>query len=117
MKFLHKSNVFLIFDRYHDYCIKGVTRQGGVGNARRSHNLSLSTPLSSKEVTIYSTEKKKQLIKLLAEGLPKVYTNAPSQKKLVITSQSECPVQVHLGIKTLRHGMSTTHKEADAIIP
>ena len=26
MKFLHKSNVFLIFDQYHDYSIKGVTR-------------------------------------------------------------------------------------------
>ena len=23
MKFLHKSNVFLIFDQYHDYSIKG----------------------------------------------------------------------------------------------
>ena len=26
-------------------------------------------------------------------------------------------MQVHLGIKTLYHGMSTTHKEADVIIP
>ena len=49
--------------------------------------------------------------------LLKVYTNAPCEKKLVITSQSECPVQVHLGIKTLCHGMSTTHEEADVIIP
>ena len=39
------------------------------------------------------------------------------RKKLVITFQSECPVQVHLGIKTLRHDMSTTHEEADVIIP
>ena len=45
MKFLHKSNVFLKFDRYHDYSIKGVTRQDHVGNARRSHNLSLPTLL------------------------------------------------------------------------
>ena len=52
MKFLHKSNVFLICDQYHDYSIKGVTRQDRVGNACRSHNLSLSTPLPSKEVTL-----------------------------------------------------------------
>ena len=58
-----------------------------------------------------------QFIKLLAEGLLKVYTNAPCEKKFVITSQGKCPVQVHLGIKTLRHGMSTTHEEADVIIP
>ena len=62
MKFLHKSNVFSIFDRYHDCSIKGVTHQDRVGNARRSHNLSLSTPLPSKEVTLHSTETKKQLI-------------------------------------------------------
>ena len=65
----------------------------------------------------HSTETKKQLIELLAEGLLKVYTNTPCEKKLVITSQSECPVQVHLGIKTLRHGMSTTDEEADVITP
>ena len=46
-----------------------------------------------------------------------VYTNAPCEKKLVIASQSECPVQVHLGIKTTRHGMSTAHKDSDVIMP
>ena len=117
MKFLHKSNVFLIFDRHHDYSIKGVTCQDHVGNARRSHNLSLPTPLPSKELILHSTQTKKQLIELLAEGLLKVYTNGPCEKKLVITSRSKCPVQVHLGIKTLRHGMSTTHEEVDVIIP
>ena len=81
VKFLHKSNVFLIFDRYHDYSVKGVTRQDRVGNARRSYNLSLSILLPSKEVTLHSTETKKQLIELLAERLLKVYTNAPSDKK------------------------------------
>ena len=92
MKFLNKSNVFLIFNRHHDYSIKDVTLQDRVGNARRLHSLSLSTPLPSKEVTLHSTETKKQLIELLAEVLLKVYTNEPCEKKLVITSQSECPV-------------------------
>ena len=115
MKFLHKLNVFLIFDRYHDYSIKGITHQDRIGNACHSHNLSLSTPLPSKEVTLHSTETKKQFIKLLAEGLLKGYTNAPCEP--LITSQCKCPVQVHLGIKTLHHSMSTTHKEADVIIP
>ena len=97
--------------------LKGVTRQDCVGNARHSHNLSLSTPLPLKEVTLHSMETKKQLIELLAEGLLKVYTNAACEKKLVITSQSECPVQVYLGIKTLRYGTSTTYEKADVIIP
>ena len=103
MKSLHKSSIFLISDWYHDYYIKGVTRKDRDGNACCSHNLSLLTTLPSKEVTLHLTETKKQLIELLAEGLLKVYTNAPGEKKLVITSQSEYSVQVHLGIKTPRH--------------
>ena len=59
---------------------------------------------------------KKQLIELLAEGLLRVFTNAPCEKKLVITSQGKCSVQVHLRIKTLSHGMSTAHEETDVII-
>ena len=66
VKFLHQSNVFLIFDWYHDYSIKGVTPQDRTGNACCSQNLSLSTPLRSKEVTLHSTETKKQLTDLLA---------------------------------------------------
>ena len=62
-------------------------------------------------------ETKKQLTELLAEGLLKVYINEPCEKKLAVTSQNECPVQVHLGIKTLSRGMITTHEEADVIIP
>ena len=59
MKFLHKSNVFLIFNWYHDYSIKVVTCQDHVGSACHSHNLSWSTSLPSKEVTLHSTETKK----------------------------------------------------------
>ena len=53
MKFLHKSNVFLIFDQYHDYSIEDVACQYCVGKARFLHSLSLSTPLPSKEVTLH----------------------------------------------------------------
>ena len=56
-------------------------------------------------------------LKISWKGLLKVYTNPSCEKKLVITSQSECPVQGHLGIKTLCHGMSTINEEADVIIP
>ena len=61
MKFLHKSNVFLIFNRYHDYSSKGVTRQDRIGNARCSHNLSLSNPLPTKQVTLHLIETKNSL--------------------------------------------------------
>ena len=111
MKFLHKSNLFLILDWYHDYSIKTIA-----SHVRRSHNSSLSTPLPPKEATVQLTETKKQLIELLAEWLLRVFTNAPYEKKLVITSQSECTAQAHLGFKTLRHGMSTTLEETKVII-
>ena len=116
---MHKSNLFSIFDQYHDYNIKGVTHQDRVGNISCSYNLSFSTPLPPKEVTLHSTETKKQLIELLAEELLRVFTNAPckKKKKLVITSQSECPVQLYLGIKIVHHSMSTTHEEPNIIIP
>ena len=55
-------------------------------------------------------------MKLFAEDLLRVLTSAPCEKKLIITSQTEWPVQVHLKIKTLRHDMTTTHEEADCII-
>lgn len=84
MKFLHKSNLFLILDWYHDYSIKTIA-----SHVRRSHNSSLSTPLPPKEVTLHSTELKKQLIKIFAEDLLRVLTNAPCEKKLIIISQTK----------------------------
>ena len=62
------------------------------------------------------TETKKELIELLGQGLLGLFTNAPCVKKLVITSQRECPVQMHHGIKALCHGMSTIHEVTDIII-
>ena len=76
-KFLHKSNLFLIFDWCHDYIIKCVTYQESVGNAHLLHNVSLSSPVPSKEVSLHLTETRKQLIELLAKGLLWVSTYAP----------------------------------------
>ena len=81
------------------------------------HGLSWRILLASKDLTLHSTEAKKQLIELLAEELLRILTNVPWEKKLVITSQSERPLQVHLETKTLRHGMSTTEERTDVIIP
>ena len=54
-KYLHKSDVFLIFDRYLDFSIKSDTRIERVGQFLRSHNLCLSTPLPAKEIALSST--------------------------------------------------------------
>lgn len=76
----------------------------------------MATPLPSKEVNLYLTETKKQLIELSAEGLLRGFTKALCEKKLVVVSQSKCPVQAHLAVKILHHGMSNTYEEVDFII-
>ena len=94
LRILIQSDVYLIFDRYRDFSIKSDTRQRRVNQFRCSHNLSLSSPLPAKEITLRVTKTKKQLTEIVKAFL---LNNLPSIKnKLIITSQEDAPVQFHL---------------------
>ena len=115
-KFLYKSDVFLIFDRYFDFSIKSDTRTERLGTFLRSHSLLLSSPLPLKETTLKSTKTKVQLIELISKEVIEYFSNTNNSKKLIVTSKADCPMQTYLGQHMYRHDMRTTHEEADAII-
>ena len=48
-KILKASDVYLAFDRYVDSSIKSATRLQRIGNIKRSHKISMETPLLQKK--------------------------------------------------------------------
>ena len=115
LKILAETDVYLVFDRYHDYSIKSDTRQERLSQFRRSHNLSSSSPLPAKEIAMKVTDTKKQLIEMAKDDLLK---NIPNHlNKLIITAEAETPYQVHLGVQTIRNDLKSRQEEADVIIP
>ena len=104
-----------MFDRYKDYSIKSDTRQERLSQFRQSHSLSLSSPLSAKEIAMRVTNTKQQLIEVARNDLIK---NIPAKSnKLIITAQAEAPEQVNLGLHIIRKDLMSTQEEADVIIP
>ena len=116
-KFLQHSTVFLTFDRYRDYSIKGQTRLKRLGNHLRTHVLTLETPLPPKEMTLKSSKTKIQLINLICDSLLNYFTIKKCQQSLFITGQDDVPSSTCKGVQQKRDDMRTTHEEADVIIP
>ena len=85
-----KSDVYLVFDRYHDFSIKSGTRLARAGQqARRRHRLNHQTPLPPQLVVLSVTENKVQLIELICQNLIDVsQQRKQSQHRLVNTGRS-----------------------------
>ena len=108
----NKSDVHLVFDRYHNYSIKSGARQERAGQyASRCHQLSQHTPLPPQKVVLTVTKNKLQLIEIISKQLVNIYQqhHADDEHKLVITGQSEVPVEVHKGIVINRRDLKTSH--------
>ena len=65
------TNIYLVFDRYYKYSIKGLTRAQRTGSIASTYVLSLSTPIPSKEDTMLSTGNKVQIIDIVSKYLIK----------------------------------------------
>ena len=89
-KILDNADCYLIFDRYFDYSIKSDTRKMRVGQFKRSHSLSLKTPLPAKDVCMSSTTTKQNLIQLIADSLVETFTKRKTKKKNSIKLQYSC---------------------------
>ena len=99
-----------------EYSIKSCTRLERASKMSWSHNLTLVTPLPARETILNSTKNKRQLIKLTSEQLLGKFTEERCTNRLIITSE-DVPEEPHLGIRIKRMDWSTTHEEADVIIP
>ena len=63
------ADVYLIFDRYEDYSIKGVHRTARGKEASRHNQLSQSMQLPPQKVVLAVTYKKIQLVDVIVETL------------------------------------------------
>ena len=115
--FLKESDVYLIFDRYHDFSIKSDTRKSRQGMFFKEHKLQLTTQLPSREAVLGSTKNKTQLIELISMGLLSMAKSQSFERKLVVTSAKPDPIQCQSGLIIVRQDLRTTHEEADVIIP
>ena len=114
-KTLSQSDVYLVFDRYKDYSTKRNITNERLSQFRRSHNLSLSSPLQAKEIAMRVADTKQQLIEIGRNDLIK---NIPAKSnKRIITAQAQAPEQVQLGVHIIRDDLKSTQEEADVIIP
>ena len=118
-KILRASDIYLAFDRYVGSSIKSATRLQRIGNIKRSHKITMETPLPTKETSLSSNKTKESLIELIAGELINRFNKSfeNSNKKLIITSKSEFPKQSQNGTTITRYDLKTTFDEADYIIP
>ena len=113
------SDVYLIFDRYHEYSIKSTTRDGRETGITKKHHLLRTTKLPAQKVVLSSVENKKQLIRILCEVLTEdrlFHLRSTGDHKLVVTGEDSCPIEVQNEEKRIRYDLETYQEEADIII-
>ena len=113
------SNVFLVFDKYHESSIKSCTRAARAAGLQHSkkHNITLTTPIPSRDVILNVTHNKRQLIEIITEELLYRVQGLLLPSSLVVTGISDTPVEVKQGKRIERSDLRTTHEEADVILP
>ena len=57
-KILKDADVYLDFDRYYENSIKSATRLQRIGNIKRSHKITIETPLPAKGISLSSNKTK-----------------------------------------------------------
>ena len=117
--YLTNSDVYLIFDRYHEYSIKSTMRDGRETGITRKHNLLRTTKLPAQKVVLSSVENKKQLIRILCEELTEdrlFHLRGTGDHKLLVTGEDPCPIEVQNEDKRIRYDLETYQEEADIII-
>ena len=117
--YLTNSDVYLIFDRYHEYSIKSTTQDGRETGITRKHHLLRTTKLPAQKVVLSSVENKKQLIRILCEELTEdrlFHLRSTGDHKLVVTGVDPCPIEVQNEERRTRYDLETHQEGADIII-
>ena len=95
--YLTNSDVYLIFDRYHEYSTTSTMRDSRETGITRKHHLLRTTKLLAQKVVLSSVENKKQLIRSLCEELTEdrlFHLLRTGDHKLVVTVENPCPIEV-----------------------
>ena len=119
-KMLEHSEVWLLYDRYREYSLKGGTRC-----TRRqedsTYHLSLESSLPGKKVMLSVTDNKVQLIELICLELPteiaKSQISSGTPHSFFLVGSDPRPVQVQMGVVIRRSDISIDHEEADTMMP
>jgi len=93
---LSGADVYLCFDRYHDYPTKSSTRSARATNSR-VHHLTLTTPLPARDTMLKNYTNKARLNALICEQVLSdndFLHNSTQNHKLVVTEDKSEPTQV-----------------------
>ncbi len=110
------NDVYLVFDRYKKFSIKGSTRSDRAKKIAYQLKFTPSTPLPCKEKILSCSSNKIQIIDIMFDFLKENVASKNFCNTLVITGSSDTPMQVTQGLNIPRHDLKTTHEEADLII-
>ena len=108
--------VFLVFDRYFKYSIKGATREQRTGNITNNHILTLDSPLQAREIMMKSSKNKTQVIDIVSKFIIHLLSINRFTKRFVVTFPEPTPIQVEDGVTISRDDLKTFHEEADVNI-
>ncbi len=104
------ADVYLIFDRYEDYSIKGVTRTARGKEASRHHQLSQSMNLPPQKVVLAVTYNKIHLVDAIVETLlAQKQQLASTNHELVVTGRHPVPVEISHGMMIRREDLRNAH--------
>ena len=104
---IKKTEVHLIFDRYKTGSIKSDTRKARIGFFRRCHQLSLERELPPRDMVMFSSSTKENLIELISSELCRRFEANKSRNRFIVTSKDPVPEQVENGIRTKRRDLTS----------
>jgi hypothetical protein len=116
---LTNSDVYLIFDRYHDYSIRSTSRDGMESGVTRKHNLLRTTKLPAQKIVLQSVDNKKKLVWIIFEELTQdrlFHQQFTRAHRLVVTWEDTCPIEMKNEDWCIRTDLDTYQEEADVII-
>ena len=119
-KRLAYSDVWLPYDRYREYSLKGGTR-GTRRQGDATYHLEPDSPLPGKKVMLSVTSNKVQLIDIICAQLPAKIQESQlcsgTSHSFFLVGPEPTVIEVKMGVVIERQDIRITHEEADTMIP
>ena len=117
-KQLQSYGVYLVFDRYREYCTKGFTRVSRWAQLSRVYQLTTGMPIPPPKVNLTIPDNKRQLIGRIVDDLCSntVYPGTLNIRRLVVTGEDPVSLELTSIVTIKREDLQTNHEEADNIL-